>query len=114
VSQIDAASNVHAAILMLQDIVEGKIATPDVIVLDLNFSTESGFEVLRHWRFTPKLKCIPVVIWTQLGRTGQELCDYFGVQSFIPKWAGLPQLEQALSRILPYSSNPGGTGSQVA
>jgi len=43
-----ALNNIAAAILFLQDVVEGTKKPPDLILLDLSFPRESGFEVLRY------------------------------------------------------------------
>jgi len=93
--RVDALSNVGAAMMRLENILEDKMAAPDLIILDLNFANESGFEVLRFWKSEPKLKQIPVLVWTQMGETEQKLCQYFGVR-VIAKWAGTGELEEAV------------------
>lgn len=96
VRQIDALATVPAAILRLEQVLEGSERPPDLIILDLAFSVESGFEVLRRWKAEPRLKNIPIIVWTAMGDTEQKLCEYFGVHRVIPKWEGLPSLEKAL------------------
>jgi CheY-like chemotaxis protein len=95
-TDIDAVGMVAAALLRLDDVVEGKIPAPDVTVLDLSFPFESGFEVLRRWKTDQNLKNIQIVVWTEMGETEQRLCGYFGVNKIVPKWAGSGELEQAL------------------
>ncbi len=107
--EVIALNNVAAAMLLLQDIVEGKQDAPDVILLDLSFPKESGFEVLRYWKSNPKLKTIRVVVWTVMGDTEQKLCGFFGVDSVVPKWAGPKELELALGR---FNENASIAGSQ--
>ncbi len=91
-----ALNNIAAAMLFLQDVVEGIKTAPDLIVLDLSFPRESGFEVLRYWKSNAKLHQIHVVVWTVMGDTEKKLCHFFGIEHVIPKWAGPKELEAAL------------------
>jgi len=93
---IIALNNIAAAILFLQDVVEETKPKPDLILLDLSFPRESGFEVLRYWKSNAKLNGIPVVVWTVMGDTEKTLCEFFGVEHVVPKWAGPKELEAAL------------------
>ena len=93
---IIALNNIAAAILFLQDVVEGTKKPPDLILLDLSFPRESGFEVLRFWKSNAKLNEIPIVVWTVMGDTEKKLCEFFGVEHVVPKWAGPKELEAAL------------------
>jgi DNA-binding response OmpR family regulator len=93
---IIALNNIAAAILFLQDVVEGTKKPPDLILLDLSFPRESGFEVLRYWKSNANLNEIPVVVWTVMGDTEKKLCEFFGVEHVVPKWAGPKELEAAL------------------
>jgi CheY-like chemotaxis protein len=104
VTEVDAVGTVAAAQLRLDDVIDGKLAPPDVIILDLSFSYESGFEVLRRWKAHEKLKDIRVIVWTQMGETEQRLCGYFGVNSVVPKWAGDRELKQAIEAVCGRSS----------
>ncbi|HWS16687.1 MAG TPA: hypothetical protein VN223_01660 [Candidatus Elarobacter sp.] len=85
-TEIDAVGMVAAALSRLDDVVEGKVPAPDVIVLDLSFPFESGFEVSRRWKADHNLKDIQIVVWTEMGETEQRLCGYFGVNKVVPKW----------------------------
>lgn len=91
--------NIPAAVAQLRDILEGRRDRPDVILLDLSFPIDSGFEVLRLWKSNPKLHEIPVVVWTVMGETEQKICNYFGVQKIVPKLDGAQGLEQALASL---------------
>jgi CheY-like chemotaxis protein len=91
-----ALSNIAAALLFLQDVMEGTKLAPDLILLDLSFPGESGFEVLRYWKSNAKLNRIPVIVWTVMGDTEKKLCEFFGVEHVVPKWAGHKELEAAL------------------
>src|ERR1700716_1146465 len=64
-NDVIALNNIAAAILLLQD---------------LSFPRESGFEVLRYWKSNPRLHDINVVVWTVMGDTEKKLCQFFGVE----------------------------------
>src|SRR5215475_1160812 len=98
---IIALNNIPAAILFLQDLLEGSKPAPDLILLDLSFPRESGFEVLRYWKSNEKLHKIHVVVWTVMGDTEKKLCQFFGVEHVVPKWAGPKELEAALKNFVP-------------
>jgi CheY-like chemotaxis protein len=103
-----ALNNIATAILFLQDVVEGTKKPPDLILLDLSFPRESGFEVLRYWKSNEKLHEIRVVVWTVMGDTEKKLCEFFGVEHVVPKWAGPKELEAALKTFVP-DTNPAQT-----
>lgn len=94
--EILAIDNIASALLLLQDVLEGTREAPDLILLDLSFPKESGFEVLRLWKSNPKLQTIHVVVWTVMGETERKLCALFGIEHVVPKWAGPNELEAAL------------------
>ncbi len=94
--EIMTQNNIASALLFLQDVVEGTKESPDLILLDLSFPKESGFEVLRFWKSNPKLKPVHIVVWTVMGETEKKLCQFFGVDHVVPKWAGPKELEAAL------------------
>ena len=94
--EITAIDNIPSALLLLQDVLEGTREAPDLILLDLSFPKESGFEVLRLWKSNPKLHPIKIVVWTVMGETEKKLCTFFGVEHIVPKWAGPKELEAAL------------------
>jgi CheY-like chemotaxis protein len=100
-----ALSNIAAALLFLQDLMEGTKLAPDLILLDLSFPGESGFEVLRYWKSNAKLNRIPVVVWTVMGDTEKQLCEFFGVKRVVPKWAGPKELEAALNTLVTASDS---------
>ncbi|HET9182838.1 MAG TPA: response regulator [Candidatus Angelobacter sp.] len=93
---VEATNSVAGAIMHLLDAVDGKRPAPDLILLDLSFTQESGFEVLRYWKSNrDHLKKTRIIVWTVMGDTEQQLCRYFGVD-VVPKWAGPLELENAL------------------
>lgn len=95
-----AINNIPAAMLFLQEVAEGTKEPPDLILLDLSFPRESGFEVLRYWKSNAKLHEIHVVVWTVMGETEKKLCQFFGVDDVVPKWAGPNELEAALKTLV--------------
>lgn len=94
--EITAIDNIPSALLLLQDVLEGTREAPDLILLDLSFPKESGFEVLRLWKSNPRLQTIHIVVWTVMGETERKLCALFGIEHVVPKWAGPKELEAAL------------------
>jgi CheY-like chemotaxis protein len=104
--EVDAVNNVPAALLQLQDALEKKRPAPDLVLLDLSFTGESGFEVLRFWKsHQGRLKETRIVVWTVMGETEQQLCRYFGVD-VVPKWAGPKELEAVLRDYVPPQLQP--------
>jgi CheY-like chemotaxis protein len=95
-----ALNNIAEAMLLLQDVAEGTKEAPDLILLDLSFPRESGFEILRYWKSNPKIHQIHVVVWTVMGETEKKLCQFFGVDDVVPKWAGPKELEAALKNFI--------------
>jgi CheY-like chemotaxis protein len=104
--EVTALNNIASAIMFLQDVVEGTKDAPDLILLDLSFPRESGFEVLRFWKSNPKLEPIHIVVWTVMGDTEKKLCKYFGVEHVVPKWAGSKELESVLSPFFDEGQRP--------
>ena len=103
--EITTFNNIAAAMLYLQDVAEGTQEPPDLILLDLSFPKESGFEVLRYWKSSPKLHPIHIVVWTVMGETEKKLCRFFGVDHVVPKWAGAKELEAVLRQYSGESSS---------
>lgn len=99
VNEVEHILTVPKACLYLQEIVDGRRAAPDLIILDLQFPLESGFEVLRFRRSNRNVSAIPVVVWTVMGPTEQELCCFFGAV-VVPKHEGPKGLEGALKSVL--------------
>jgi DNA-binding response OmpR family regulator len=93
---VEAFTRVDAALLRLREALESDRPMPDLIILDLDFSLESGFEVLRFWKSSPRLQSARVVVWTGMGETEIKISRLFGVQ-VVPKCAGEAELEAAIS-----------------
>jgi CheY-like chemotaxis protein len=101
---VDAVSDIARALIILQDAVDGKRPLPELVLLDLSFTHESGFEVLRYWKSNKdSMKDTRIVVWTVMGETEQQLCRYFGVE-VVSKWAGPEELEKVLREHAPQQS----------
>jgi CheY-like chemotaxis protein len=101
-------TSVAKALMYLEDVVAGEKQCPELIVLDLEFPAESGFEVLRFRKTNPSLQKCQVVVWTIMGEREKELCRLFGITQIISKQDGDAALESALrkSLSLPPESSP--------
>lgn len=100
VREVEATSSVASALSRLERARSGKLPIPDLIILDIVFSSESGYEVLRYCREHKPLRGVPIVVWSIAGDAQRELTDVFGVKSVVLKRAGEAELEfAALSAI---------------
>ncbi len=95
-AEVDVVSNVSAALLRLEEIMAGKLDAPDLIILDLAFPRDSGFEVIRFWRGRPALANIPLVVWTSVAHSQQRLCIQLGARDVVSKLGGPAELERVL------------------
>jgi DNA-binding response OmpR family regulator len=84
---------VDLALVYIQDVLDGAQSPPDLLVLDLGFADESGFEVLRFLRTNKAFPAMRVIVWTCMGETQKELCGFFGVE-FLSKLAGVDEFER--------------------
>lgn len=74
---------------------------PDVIFLDLNMPLKNGFDCLKEIRETPKLKQIPVVIFsTTKNEDAVEKTYRQGANYYICKPHSFPLLVKAIETIL--------------
>ncbi len=109
VDNVNAITSVAFALEYLQDITEGKRTPPDLVVLDLEFGKESGFEVLRYWKSAPALKSVRIVVWTIMGKLERKMASLFGVEQVVDKADGAKALEQVLRSLV-----TGGNSSSTA
>ena len=93
---VHAFASVAFAMEHLRQVTEGKKKLPDCLILDLEFSQESGFEVLRYWKSTPTLRSMHVIVWTIMGELEQRMSRMFGVDEVIDKRLGIGELEKSL------------------
>jgi CheY-like chemotaxis protein len=94
--QVDALSSIPAALARLEMVLAGKLPKPDLIILDMHFSSLSGFDVLRFIRMHANLKSIPVIVWTVMDENRQELFEVYGVRQVVGKLAGPRELQEAI------------------
>jgi CheY-like chemotaxis protein len=97
VKDIEVKRNIQMALQDLNEALEENGTLPETIILDLNFGSDSGFEILRLWHSNAAFKkATKIVVWTAMGETEHKICRAFGVNSVVPKWEGTPALERAL------------------
>jgi DNA-binding response OmpR family regulator len=98
--EVQSAANVLAARNYLEDVAAGIQPAPHLIVLDLVFALESGFEVLRDWKSNPALQTIQIVVWTRAREQERKIAAYFNIAAVVQKSHGPKQLEDALKRVI--------------
>lgn len=99
-TDVEAMRSVAKAIVRLQDAVDGLQPPPYLVLLDLDFAAESGFEVLRFWKSNKKLKDTKIVVWTSMGERQVEISRLFGVD-VVRKATGIKDLDESLRRYFP-------------
>lgn len=98
--EIQSTSSVPFALKHLREVAEGKKEVPHLLLLDLEFSQESGFEVLRYWKSTPSLRKMRVIVWTHMGKLEQNIATLFDIEQAVDKKLGIRELEKALKEAL--------------
>jgi len=98
INDVHAITSVPLAIEYLRDISEGRRTPPDVVVLDLDFGKESGFEVLRFWKSSSELKSVRVIVWTKMGELERQISAMFGVNEVVSKYEGPQELHRVLEQ----------------
>lgn len=72
-----------------EGLVEATNQLPDVILLDILMPKINGFEVLKSLKNTPKIKDIPVLVYTNLGSSDsdekRELAFSLGAADYLVK-----------------------------
>jgi hypothetical protein len=89
-------TSVDRAMLYLEEVVAGEKGCPNLMILDLDFGLESGFEILRFRKTHPILQSCEVLVWTIMGDKEKEFCRLFGVACVISKQDGEVALEDGL------------------
>ena len=100
IKDVHVITSALLAIEYLRDISEKRRAIPDVMLLDLDFGKESGFEVLRYWKSTPELKGIQVIVWTIMGDLERQMSELFGVRHVVSKHESPKELQRVLREII--------------
>jgi CheY-like chemotaxis protein len=99
ISEVQSQTTLRGAREFLEKGLRGDASLPDGIVLDLDLGHESGFELLRYWHSTPRLRSIPLMVWTILGQEQREICELFKVNNFVSKWEGKEAFRDALDKL---------------
>lgn len=99
-TEIEAKTTPQSARAYLEDCLADGKDLPGGIVLDLDFGYESGYELLRYWHSTPKLRGVPVVVWSVMGDEQRKMCDLFNVKQFVGKWEEDEVLQRALKSMI--------------
>lgn len=99
ISEVEARTSLDAARSFLDRGLNGEIALPDAIVLDLDLGYDSGYELLRYWHSTPALSKVPLIVWSVLGEEQAEMCNLFKVNAYVGKWAGPQAIRDALAKL---------------
>jgi len=97
-------TSVAQAMSYFEDVVAEVKHCPDMIVLDLDFGGESGFEILRLRKANRVLLQCEVLVWTIMGETQKELCRLFGLSHVVSKHDGESALKSALETCLKQKS----------
>jgi len=95
-SQVEAKNTARSARAYLEASLEKKVASPDVMVLDLDLGYDSGHELLRFWHKNRKNLKTHMVVWTRLGSDQQDICKLFKVDAVVSKWQGMEALKSAI------------------
>ena len=93
-------TSVSPAVLYFEDVIAGVKPCPDLIILDLDFGGESGFEILRLRKASRALLQCEVLVWTIMGETQKELCRLFGLSHIVSKHDGESALKSELETCL--------------
>jgi len=99
-SEVEGRNSPQAARIYLEDRLASGTQLPDGILLDLDFGYDSGYELLRFWHSTPKLREIPLIVWSILGEEQRQMCELFKVKKFVGKWESSDVLRDALKSIV--------------
>jgi CheY-like chemotaxis protein len=75
---------------------------PDLILLDLQMPTRSGYEVLKELRREPRFAAVPIVAVTASAMQGdRERALAAGFNSYLTKPLSLSSLRSEIQRLLP-------------
>lgn len=91
--------NLPAAMALLAEVQNGDKPAPKLLILDLDFQGDSGFELLRAWRTNP-VDGMKIIVWTALHGTLPGLAHLFGVHLVVHKEDGESVLAEAIEEAL--------------
>jgi CheY-like chemotaxis protein len=85
----------------LEDIVSHLTGPPAAIVLDLGLGYDSGFSVLRKCHAEPRLRKVPILVWTKrTDRQTESFSEQLGADDFLVKSGDVQALRDSLKRLL--------------
>lgn len=98
---VQLITHLLAAEQHLDDIVSNLTEAPAAIVLDLGLGPDSGYAVLRKCHLEPRLKKVPILVWTvQSDDVTKQISKYLGSKDFLAKSSNKRDLRDALQRLL--------------
>lgn len=98
---VQLITHVEAAEQHLDDIVSNLTGPPAAIILDLGLGYDSGFAVLRKCHAEPRLKKVPILVWTKRSdRQTESFSAQLGADDFLVKSGDDKELRQTLKRLL--------------
>lgn len=62
---VQLITNLELALEYLEDVLDNLTNPPDAIILDLGLGYDSGFDILRKCNAHPKLRKVPILVWTK-------------------------------------------------
>jgi CheY-like chemotaxis protein len=95
-TSVEAKNTAGAARAYLEAAIEKRVASPDVVIIDLDLGYDSGHELLRFWHKNRDSLKARVIVWTKLGPDQQEICNLFKVDAVVAKWEGIEALKSAI------------------
>ena len=109
-STIETISDFTSAELRFRQIAQRQHPVPDLIILDVDFGWDSGYELLRFWKANrDPFKTSRVVVWANLTDREQKMVRYFGAEA-VPKHAPDGELRQRLADSKGASASEGERG----
>ena len=99
IEEVDGRMTLISARTYLEKGLSGEGPLPDGVLLDLDLGYDSGYELLRFLRSSPRLSEIPIVIWSIMGEEQRNMCKLYKVTSFVGKWEGGRALQEALDQM---------------
>jgi CheY-like chemotaxis protein len=99
-TEFEVVNSPTRALVYIEKALDKEVPLPDGMIVDLELGRESGFELVRFWHRNPRLRGIPVIIWTIMGDEQREICGFFGVSRFVSKYDSPDVLTEALMDII--------------
>jgi CheY-like chemotaxis protein len=101
--KITVAADGSAAMDLLDQVIEGTVARPDLLILDLNLPVVKGPAILRYIKRSPMLRFLPVIILSSSNAQRDiERAYRDGASSYIYKGRDLDDFLRAVEAIKEY------------